>query len=90
MMSPTHSLAGSPTCADVAAVASALPWLAVACRIGLVSKLLARGEVLEEALRIADNLASGSQLAIRLTKRALNSWLPPRFVLLTTNGRATV
>jgi enoyl-CoA hydratase len=44
-------------------------------RIGLVSKAVPREEVLAEALRIADGLASGSQLAIRLTKRALNGWL---------------
>ena len=44
-------------------------------RIGLVSKVLPRSEVLGEALRVADTLATGSQLAIRLTKRALNSWL---------------
>jgi enoyl-CoA hydratase/carnithine racemase len=44
-------------------------------RIGLVSKVLPREQVLEEALRVADTLATGSQLAVRLTKRALNSWL---------------
>jgi enoyl-CoA hydratase len=44
-------------------------------RIGLVSKAVPREDVLAEALRIADGLAAGSQLAIRLTKRALNSWL---------------
>jgi enoyl-CoA hydratase len=44
-------------------------------RIGLVSKALPREEVLPEALRVASTLATGSQLAIRLTKRALNSWL---------------
>ncbi len=44
-------------------------------RIGLVSKSLPATEVLAEALRIADGLAAGPQLAIRLTKRALNSWL---------------
>src|SRR6266567_3086247 len=44
-------------------------------RIGLVSKVLPREAVLEEALRVADTLATGSQLAIRLTKRALSSWL---------------
>ncbi|HUJ04717.1 MAG TPA: enoyl-CoA hydratase/isomerase family protein [Streptosporangiaceae bacterium] len=44
-------------------------------RIGLVSKVLPREQVLAEALRVADTLATGSQLAIRLTKRALNSWL---------------
>jgi enoyl-CoA hydratase len=44
-------------------------------RIGLVSKVLPREDVLPEALRVAETLATGSQLAIRLTKRALNSWL---------------
>lgn len=44
-------------------------------RIGLVSKALPREEVLDEALRVADGLATGSQQAIRLTKRALNSWI---------------
>jgi enoyl-CoA hydratase len=44
-------------------------------RIGLVSKCVPRGEVLPEAFRVADTLATGSQLAIRLTKRALNGWL---------------
>jgi enoyl-CoA hydratase len=44
-------------------------------RIGLVSKAVPRDEVLAEALRVADTLATGSQLAIRLTKRALNGWL---------------
>ena len=44
-------------------------------RIGMVSKALPRDEVLPEALRIAHELANGSQLAIRLTKRCLNSWL---------------
>jgi enoyl-CoA hydratase len=44
-------------------------------RIGLVTKALPRDEVLSEALRIAAGLASGSQLAIQWTKRALNSWL---------------
>jgi enoyl-CoA hydratase len=44
-------------------------------RIGLVSKALPAGEVLADALRVADSLAAGSQLAIRLTKRALNGWL---------------
>jgi enoyl-CoA hydratase len=31
--------------------------------------------VLEEALRVADGLAQGSQTAIRWTKRALNNWI---------------
>ncbi len=44
-------------------------------RIGLVSKCLPRAEVLSEALRVAGGLATGSQLAIRLTKRAMNGWL---------------
>jgi enoyl-CoA hydratase len=44
-------------------------------RIGLVSKCVPPEEVLAEAFRVADTLATGSQLAIRLTKRALNGWL---------------
>jgi enoyl-CoA hydratase len=44
-------------------------------RIGLVSKAVPREQVLPEALAVAATLATGSQLAIRLTKRALNSWL---------------
>lgn len=44
-------------------------------RIGMVAKALPRDQVLDEALRIADVLATGSQQAIRLTKRALNNWL---------------
>jgi enoyl-CoA hydratase len=44
-------------------------------RIGLVSKALPRDKVLEEALRIAETLATGSQLAICWTRRALNNWL---------------
>jgi enoyl-CoA hydratase len=44
-------------------------------RMGMVSKALPRDQVLGEALRVADLLATGSQPAIRLTKRALNNWL---------------
>lgn len=44
-------------------------------RIGLVAKALPRGQVLAESLRVAQTLATGSQQAIRLTKRSLNSWL---------------
>jgi enoyl-CoA hydratase/carnithine racemase len=44
-------------------------------RIGLVSKALPEEDVLAEAFRVADNLAAGPQLAIRLTKRALNGWI---------------
>src|SRR5258707_11889677 len=44
-------------------------------RIGLVSKAVPAQDVLPEAERIAEGLATGPQLAIRLTKRALNGWL---------------
>jgi len=44
-------------------------------RIGLVSKALPREQVLDEALRVANGLAQGSQPAIRWTKRALNNWI---------------
>lgn len=44
-------------------------------RIGMVSKALPGEQVLDEALRVAETLATGSQLAIRWTKRALNNWL---------------
>jgi enoyl-CoA hydratase/carnithine racemase len=44
-------------------------------RIGLVSKSVPRADVLPEARRVAAELAAGSQLAIRLTKRALAGWL---------------
>lgn len=44
-------------------------------RIGLVSKALPRDQVLDEALRVADTLGTGSQKAIQWTKRALNSWV---------------
>ncbi|HEY7052194.1 MAG TPA: enoyl-CoA hydratase/isomerase family protein [Mycobacterium sp.] len=44
-------------------------------RIGLVAKALPREQVLDEALRIADVLATGAQQAVRLTKRSLNNWL---------------
>jgi enoyl-CoA hydratase len=44
-------------------------------RIGMVTKALPRDKVLEEALKVAQTLALGSQLAIRWTKRALNNWL---------------
>ncbi|HET8559301.1 MAG TPA: enoyl-CoA hydratase/isomerase family protein [Marmoricola sp.] len=44
-------------------------------RIGLVSRAVPREQVLEEALRVADGLAQGSQTAIRWTKRALNNWI---------------
>jgi enoyl-CoA hydratase len=44
-------------------------------RIGLVSRALPREEVLPEAMNVAIRLATGPQLAIRLTKRALNGWI---------------
>ena len=44
-------------------------------RLGMVSKAVPRDKVLDEALRVADSLATGSQLAIRWTKRSLNNWL---------------
>jgi enoyl-CoA hydratase len=44
-------------------------------RIGLVSRAVPQEDVLPEALRVADHLATGPQQAIRLTKRALNGWL---------------
>src|SRR4249920_1298943 len=44
-------------------------------RLGMVSKAVPRDQVLDEALRIADSLGTGSQPAIRWTKRALNNWL---------------
>jgi enoyl-CoA hydratase len=44
-------------------------------RIGMVSKSLPREQVLPEAMRVAAQLATGPQLAIRLTKRALNGWV---------------
>ena len=43
-------------------------------RIGLVCRSLPRDEVLARPAR-RRRLATGSQLAIRLTKRAMNSWL---------------
>lgn len=44
-------------------------------RIGLVSKAVARDQVLNEALSIADQLARGPQYALQWTKHALNNWL---------------
>ena len=44
-------------------------------RIGLVSKAVPRAELLDEAQKVADKLATGSQQAIRLTKRSLNLWM---------------
>ena len=44
-------------------------------RIGLVSFCAPAEEVLERALKIADKLGTGSQQAIRFTKKSLNHWL---------------
>src|SRR5881409_2776377 len=44
-------------------------------RIGLVSLCVPRDQVVDKALEVADQLAAGSQPAIRWTKRALNNWL---------------
>ena len=44
-------------------------------RIGLVSMALPQDEVLPRAMAIADNLAAGSQPAIRGTKSTLNGWM---------------
>ena len=44
-------------------------------RIGLVSLCVPRAQLLDKALATANKLATGSQSAIRLTKRSLNNWL---------------
>lgn len=44
-------------------------------RIGLVSKALPAEQVLDSALGAAETLGTGSQTAVRWTKRALNSWI---------------
>ena len=44
-------------------------------RIGLVSRCVAREEVLDTALQIATRIATGPQHAARFTKRTLNHWL---------------
>ncbi|MGD9603568.1 MAG: enoyl-CoA hydratase/isomerase family protein [Gammaproteobacteria bacterium] len=44
-------------------------------RIGLVSFCAPAADVLPRALKVAHKLATGSQQAIRFTKKALNQWL---------------
>ena len=44
-------------------------------RIGLVSMCVPPEEVMSKALEVATKLATGPQLAIRWTKRALNHWV---------------
>jgi enoyl-CoA hydratase len=44
-------------------------------RIGLVSLCVPDDQLLDKALEVATNLATGPRQAIRFTKRALNQWL---------------
>lgn len=44
-------------------------------QIGLVSKAVPSGELLDEAQHLADRLSQGPQQALRLTKRSLNLWM---------------
>lgn len=44
-------------------------------RIGLVSKAVPGDQLMEEAMTVARKLSTGSQDAIRWTKKALNNWL---------------
>jgi enoyl-CoA hydratase len=44
-------------------------------RIGLVSKAVPRAQLMDEAMRVARQLADSSQPGLRFTKRALNQWL---------------
>jgi len=44
-------------------------------RIGLVSRCVPQDDVLNTALELAGRLATGSQTALRWTKRSLNGWL---------------
>ena len=44
-------------------------------RIGLVSMCVPQDDVVPKALEVATKLATGPQLAIRWTKRALNNWI---------------
>lgn len=46
-----------------------------AADVGLVSRAVPREDVLPEALTIARQMAAGPQLALRWTKRSMNSWL---------------
>ncbi len=46
-----------------------------AARIGLVSKAVDDGEVLREALELADRLGQGPQLAQNWTKASINHWI---------------
>lgn len=44
-------------------------------RIGLVSVSVPRAQLMDKAMEVANKLATGSQQAIRLTKRSLNGWM---------------
>ena len=44
-------------------------------RIGLVTRCVPDGAVVEEALAIAQKLAAGSRTAVQWTKRAMNQWM---------------
>ncbi|MBI1987146.1 MAG: enoyl-CoA hydratase/isomerase family protein [Nitrospinae bacterium] len=44
-------------------------------RIGLVSLCMPEDQVVSKAMEVATKLATGPQLAVRWTKRALNSWI---------------
>ena len=44
-------------------------------RIGLVSKAVPRDDLMDEAMRVANKLATGPQDAARWTKRSLNLWM---------------
>jgi len=44
-------------------------------RIGLVSMCVPADQLLPRALEVADGLATGPQLSLRWTKRALNNWI---------------
>jgi len=44
-------------------------------RIGLVSLCVPRDDVLPKAMEVATKLATGPQLAVQWTKRALNNWI---------------
>jgi Enoyl-CoA hydratase/carnithine racemase len=44
-------------------------------RIGLVSLCVPRAQLMDKAMEVANKLATGSQQAIRFTKRSLNGWM---------------
>lgn len=43
-------------------------------RIGLVSLCTPQDKLMEKAMEVANKLANGSQMAIRVTKKSLNNW----------------